>query len=94
MTDRPSHAPMFARSHAEPEPNAVSFGRILDGGRSRPAPRPRPASGLARVQQIGGTDGLADVAAVAEVVEPSGEPAAAVVDAEVDSRSSCGLRRH
>jgi hypothetical protein len=83
VTDRRPYAPTFTRSHAEPEPNAVSFGRIFDGGRSRPGPQRRPATatGLARVQQIGGSDGLADVAAVAEVVEPSGE-----ATADTDSR--------
>jgi hypothetical protein len=79
MTDpasRPAHAPMFARSHADSEPNAVSYGRILDGGRSRPAPRPRPASSaLDRVQQVGGVDGFADQAATADVSDLDHGPA-------------------
>jgi hypothetical protein len=59
--DRRPYAPMFTREHG-PQPNAVSFGEIRDGGGSRSGRQPVPASGLHRVQGIGGYDGLADEA--------------------------------
>ena len=40
----------------------MSHGTILDGSRTLPASQPRQ-TGLERIAQIGGADGLADVAA-------------------------------
>ncbi len=48
--DRPSHAPMFARSHDEPEPNAVSGDRLRPG-ESRP--RREAFRTLAEAREIG-----------------------------------------
>jgi hypothetical protein len=49
--DRPAHAPMFARSYDEPEPNAHGVGATYrDGGSTAPARQPVPPSGLHRVQ--------------------------------------------
>ncbi len=62
MTERPTHAPCFTRPHEQPEPNAVQHGRIFDGGSTRPAPPTVPPTGLHRVQDIGGYDGLDDEA--------------------------------
>jgi hypothetical protein len=58
MTERPAHAPVFARP-GEPEPNAHSDGVLVDGGRTWPEPEP-PVVGLGRVAQLGGADALAD----------------------------------
>ena len=85
MSDRKPFAPTFARSHDEPEPNAVSYGRIVDAG--GPVGKPQhTASGLARVQQIGGTDGFADLP---DAAEPDAAEPVEVADAlavDLDSR--------
>jgi hypothetical protein len=61
MTDRPSHAPMFTREHG-PQPHETRRGELLDGGGSVSGRQPVPASGLDRVQSVGGYDGLAHAA--------------------------------
>jgi hypothetical protein len=62
MTDRKPFAPMFTRSHDDPQPGVLKHGTVVDAGATAPARQTAPATGLDRVQQIGGTDGLADVA--------------------------------
>jgi hypothetical protein len=53
MIDRTAYSPMFTHEHG-PQPNAVSFGEYRDHERTRPAQPTAPASGLHRVQSIGG----------------------------------------
>ncbi len=61
--DRPAHAPMFARSHDEPEPNTFGLSAVYrDGGSTASVRQPVPPSGLHRIQAVGGYDGLADEA--------------------------------
>jgi hypothetical protein len=48
--DRPTHAPMFARSHDEPEPNAVSGVRLQP---AQPRPRREASRTLAEARKLG-----------------------------------------
>lgn len=68
MTDRKPFAPMFTRTHDEPQPGVLGGGELVAPSRRRGAPRGVPASGpLDRVQQLGGADALAEAGQVADV---------------------------
>lgn len=53
MNDRPTHAPTFAGSHDESEPNVTRLGRFLDGSiPSRPGPEPTRTRAEARAKGL------------------------------------------